>query len=149
LPWQGKLARDDKFANLEGDSVAAGAESCLEHLDDLAVLVLFSFFESELRERVLSEIKSERAKLFHEHIMKIVDDALEGIENGSFYRILEIYKRQDADLVEQVNQVRRYRNWVAHGKRSNRPATVDPRMAFERLRRFLDRFERGGEQPPQ
>jgi hypothetical protein len=34
--------------------------------------------------------------------------------------------------------VRRYRNWVAHGRRSTRPEWVGPRMAYERLSRLWD-----------
>ena len=44
---------------------------------------------------------------------------------------------QASDLVEEVNQVRKYRNWVSHGKRGERPDNVEPPMAFDRLRRFL------------
>jgi hypothetical protein len=42
--------------------------------------------------------------------------------------------------VEEVNQVRQYRNRVAHGRRGNPPFSLDPETASERLKRFLDRF---------
>jgi hypothetical protein len=63
------------------------------------------------------------------------------IEHGSFFKVLEPYKKIDADLIEQVNQVRRYRNWVAHGRRGPQPDAVDPRAAWDRLQRCLDRLE--------
>ena len=44
----------------------------------------------------------------------------------------------DANLIEEVNQVRRYRNWVAHGRRTPQPAAVTPATAYDRLKRFLD-----------
>ena len=47
---------------------------------------------------------------------------------------------EDHDL-EEVNQVRRYRNWVAHGRRAAQPAAVSPKVAFERLTRFLTIFD--------
>ena len=34
----------------------------------------------------------------------------EAVEHGSFYRVVEGYKGLDKDLVEELNQVRRYRN---------------------------------------
>jgi hypothetical protein len=58
----------------------------------------------------------------------------------SIFRVLDVFKGQNADFVEEVNQVRRYRNWVAHGRRATAPPFVDPEMAYERLKRFLDRF---------
>jgi len=45
-----------------------------------------------------------------------------------------------------MNQVRRYRNWVAHGRRTAKPAAVDPETAFRRLKEFLDVLGIGTEQ---
>ncbi len=69
----------------------------------------------------------------HLLLVKATSDAIERIEKGSFYQVLESYKSLDRDLVEQVNQVRKYRNWVAHGKRGASPSAVDPRAAYDRL----------------
>ncbi|HTU92933.1 MAG TPA: hypothetical protein VMF69_22825 [Gemmataceae bacterium] len=33
---------------------------------------------------------------------------------------------------------RAYRNWVAHGRRTEQPAAVNPATAYDRLKRFLD-----------
>jgi uncharacterized protein YutE (UPF0331/DUF86 family) len=63
------------------------------------------------------------------------------IEHGSFYRVLEAYKILDPNLIEEVNQVRRYRNWVAHGRRGVPPDNVGPEAAYDRLGRFLERLE--------
>ena len=70
--------------------------------------------------------------------MRIVEDAVSEIEHGSFYQLLEVFKGRGAELVEEVNQVRRYRNWVAHGRRTAKPDSVDPETAFSRLKRFLN-----------
>jgi hypothetical protein len=144
LPWGGGLGRDSKFVDLEGKQVAVSSEFCLEHLDDLAVLVLFSVFEGTVRERVLTGIKLERANIKDRHLLSILDSALDGIENGSFYNnVLRVFKVQDANLVEEVNQVRQYRNWVAHGRRSRLRADVSPKAAYERLKRFLALLDAG------
>ena len=51
---------------------------------------------------------------------------------------LEPYKADGrANLIEEVNQVRDYRNWVAHGRQGETIATVTPRMTYERLARLL------------
>jgi hypothetical protein len=59
------------------------------------------------------------------------------MKERSFSRILEIFKGMDASLVEEANQVRRYRNWVAHGRQSDPRAKVIPKVAYDRLSRFL------------
>jgi hypothetical protein len=64
-------------------------------------------------------------------------EEIERLRDGSFFHVLEPFKEPDHDLVEQVNQVRRYRNWVAHGRRGDAPAFVDPPGAYDRLTRFL------------
>jgi hypothetical protein len=138
LPWEGMLAKDDKFKALEADAIFADATFCLEHLDDFAILILFSVFESSVRDRVLSDVQDERYRLSNALVAQIVDDAIRDIEQGGFFRILEVFKSRDADLVEEVNQVRRYRNWVAHGRRTAQPDVVDPETAYRRLKRFLD-----------
>lgn len=138
LPWDGPLGKDDKFKRLESDTIVTDAGFGLEHLDDFAVLILFSVFESIIRDRVLEDVRIERGRLSHVLVTQIVDDAIQNIEQGSFFRVLEVYKGQDVELVEEVNQVRKYRNWVAHGRRTDRPDAVEPDTAYDRLKRFLD-----------
>jgi hypothetical protein len=138
LRWDGTLGRDEKLKSLEAEEIITGSSFCLDHLDDFAVLILFSVFESVVRAQVLSEVEDEKRRLRHELIIQIVTDATDEIEHGSFYRVLEVFKGLDANLVEKVNQVRRYRNWVAHGRRTAKPDAVDPETAFRRLKDFLD-----------
>ncbi len=63
LPWGGPLGRDDHFKQLGSDVVVADSKFCLEHLDDFAVLILFSVFESIVRDQVLSEVEDEKAEI--------------------------------------------------------------------------------------
>jgi hypothetical protein len=140
LPWDGQLGSDNKLNNLESDAIVEGAAFCLKHLDDFAVLVLFSVFESAVRDQVLSEVQGEKVRLSHALLVRIVDDAVQDIEHGGFSRLLDVFKGRGKELdglVEEVNQVRRYRNWVAHGRRTAGPDAVDPKAAFDRSNRFL------------
>jgi hypothetical protein len=89
LPWDGALGRDDHLKDLVSEEILNDSQTVLDDLDDLCVLLLFSF---------------------------------------------------DVNLTEEVNQVRRYRNWVAHGRRMEQPAAVDPATAYDRLKRFLNHF---------
>lgn len=138
LPWDGDLGRDEHFKDLNSPEVLDGSQTVLGDLDDLCVLLLFSVFEAAIRERVLAEGEKELPPLGHVAIQRAIAEMKEGIEHGSFFKVLQPYKVLDAHLIEPVNQVRRYRNWVAHGRRTAQPAAVDPATAFDCLKRFLD-----------
>jgi hypothetical protein len=140
LPSEITLWNDDKFRFLGGDDISDHSRLCLEHLDDFAVLVLFSVFESIVREKILAEIEVEREDLQQPHLRHIVEQALEASSKNGSYRVLEVFKDRDTGLVEEVNQVRRYRNWVAHGRRDEAPVVMGPEAARARLQRFVDLF---------
>jgi hypothetical protein len=136
LPWDGSLGRDDHFRDVEESDLLESVHFTLDELDDLAVLVLFSAFESMVRIRVLAEVKSEEGAIRHSVLIEAVQDAIERIEEGSFFWVLKPFKNLDHGLVEEVNKVRHYRNWVAHGRRGAKPSTVEPKTAYARLSRF-------------
>lgn len=140
LPWEGELGRDNRLRRLDGPEIIDRSDAVLRDLDDLCVLLLFSVFEATVRARVLADAEAEVAALRHPAVLGAVRDMREAVEHGSFAKVLEPFKSVDAGLVEQVSQVRRYRNWVAHGRRGQPRAAVDPRSAFDRLQRFLDRI---------
>lgn len=147
LPWDGPLGRDVRLREIQSAQLVEDSLSILGELDDLAVLLMFSVFEATVRNRVLEDIKPEVDRLRHPSLRLAAGDVVEWIEQGSFNRVLEPFKSGGkAALIEEVNQVRRYRNWVAHGRRGVQPPSVDPNIAFERLSRFLDLL--AGESPP-
>lgn len=137
LPWAGRLERDNLFGMVQSDEVVEETAQALDPLGDLAVLVLFSVFEATVREWVSAAIEPELLGITHPTLRHAAEAAREAIDDGSFFRVLEPYKRLDPGLIEEVNQVRRYRNWVAHGRRRDEPASVTPESAYDRLSRFL------------
>jgi hypothetical protein len=58
----------------------------------------FSVFESVVRDQVLSDVEDEKSRLRHPVIVKIVNNAAQEIEHGSFYRELQVFKGLDASL---------------------------------------------------
>lgn len=142
IPWEAAaLGRDDEFRTLEASDVEAETVASLKPIDDLAVVVLFSVFESIVRDHVVGLIEPEADRLQDPILKQAAADAIQGVEEGSFYlRVLEPLKKQyrlAADLVTQVDQVRDYRNWAAHGRRKTPRNNVTPEQAYERLREFL------------
>jgi hypothetical protein len=135
------LGNDNHFRDLTGAVVEGESKNGREPLDDLAVVVLFSVFESRVRDYLIARLEPEVAKLTEPILKAAAEDAVRGVEEGSFYRrVLDPLKQQqavNANLVTEVDQVRDYRNWVAHGRRGNPTNAVDPKTAYERLSRFL------------
>ncbi len=132
------LHRDDKFRTIESATIRDLAKRVTEDLDDMAVLLLFSVFEATVRDRTLVEMDRELEKPpRHLVLKKAVGDAKDTIEHGSFGRLTESYKDLDPKLRTMVDQVRHYRNWVAHGRRGSVKNNIDPKAARTRLEQFL------------
>jgi hypothetical protein len=142
FPEESPLWRDDSFRSLDSKKMIEGSDLGLEHLDDFAVMVFFSVFESIVRNRVIGRVEKERGKITQELLIGLINASLRDFRKRSFHGVLEMFKGLDADLVEEVNQVRRYRNWVAHGRQSAPPSSVDPDVAYKRLSRFLEAMTR-------
>ncbi|MGH7222865.1 MAG: hypothetical protein ACRELF_06540, partial [Gemmataceae bacterium] len=116
---------DDHFKTLEASDIVEETTTSLKPIDDLAIVVLFSVFESHVRDHLVARIKPEATGLSEPILKEAADDAIQGVEEGSFSRrVLYPLKEQrhvSAELVEKINQVRKYRNWVAHGRREPVP----------------------------
>lgn len=141
IPWDESPWRSDgHFAHLQQSEVTEPAQSGLDHLDDLAVVVLFSVFEAVVRGLVLTEVEEDVQRVRHPVVVKALRVAKKKVNEGSFFTILESYKGPHSNLIEEVSQVRRYRNWVSHGRRNARPPSVSPLAAYERLTDFMQMF---------
>lgn len=141
--WVDRLAQDNVLREVGAQQLADDAIRVTAELDDLAVLVLFSVFEATVRDIVEEQVRPEVDGLRHSTLIKAGREVLEVLAEGSFFRILEPFKAPAShDLVEQVNQIRRYRNWVAHGCRPDKKpnASVKPEQAYERLNQFLTKI---------
>ncbi|MHC5542113.1 hypothetical protein ACYOEI_28155 [Singulisphaera rosea] len=131
------LHNDNVFRHIESTTIQDLASQVLEDLDDLAVLLLFSVFEASVRERNFEEMERELETPRHIVPKKAIADAKDTVEHGSFGRLTESYKGLDPDLRTLVDQVRRYRNRVAHGRRKVVSNNVEPDPARSRLGQFL------------
>jgi len=147
LPWAGTLGNDDHFRLLTGEQIQEMAQGVLEEFDDLAVFVIFSVFESIVRRNEAKDLETEVAGLRHPVLQRSAKTMLRNLAEGSFYNnVLELFKRDGREpenqtvnsLVEEVSRVRRYRNWVAHGRKATgRLDPISPRNAYDTLQAFL------------
>ena len=135
------IFRDESFKMLEASDIIHETTISLKPIDDLAIIVLFSVFESTVRDYLVALIRPEADSLSDPILRHASEDAIHGIEEGSFYRrVPEPLKQQErvsAELITQIDQVRDYRNWVAHGRRNMPVNNVSPQDAFDRLKQFL------------
>ncbi len=134
------LNRASRLRDRPAAEVVEKANTVLDDLDDLAVLVLFSVFEATVRTLAKADVNRETAQVRHPAVLRTVNDLKEAIENGSFGKVTDAYKTMGVDLTAQVNQVRKFRNWVAHGRRDVPENRVEPQSAIDRLRRYLERL---------
>src|SRR5262249_49888862 len=133
------LGLDNKFRTLAKDEIQDKARQVLEDLDDLAVLLLFSVFEAEVRDRTLEGVERELTiPPRHPALNDAIDEMKDTIRNGSFGILTRMYRNLDPDLKTQVDQIRKFRNWVAHGRRGEAENEVTPEQSRERLERFLE-----------
>ena len=111
------LGRHNRLKDRTAADLQDMAKTILEDLDDLAVLVLFSVFEATVRAQAGADVDRETALISHVAVLEAVKDLKEAIANGSFAKVTTAFKRMDPDLTAQINQLRKFRNWVAHGRR--------------------------------
>jgi hypothetical protein len=134
------LGRDNRLRDVTSADLSDMAATILEDLDNLAVLVLFSVFEATVRARTEADVDREIAELQHPAVLSAVNDLKDAIKNGSFGKVTAAYKKMGTDLTEEVNQVRTFRNWVAHGRQGAPANNVVPEQAIDRLHRYLARL---------
>ena len=136
------LYRDKVFGQMEANEIGELARQVLADLDDLAVLLMFSVFEATVRQRMRDGMDREMAELpQHLVLRRAVEEAREVVAHGSFGNLTNSYKGLDADQKSLVDQVRIYRNWVAHGRRDKPVNNITPEAAHDRLRTFLGLLE--------
>jgi hypothetical protein len=134
------LSRDNRLRDRTSADLVDKANLILADLDDLSVLLVFSVFEATVRARANADVDRETVEMRHPAVLSAIRALKDAIENGSFGKVTEAYKGMDIDLTAQVNQVRSYRNWVAHGRRGQAVNHVEPDSAVDRLRRYLARL---------
>lgn len=111
-------------------------------LNDLTILSLIASFEQlvlDFTVKIVNEnIENTKNPLFY----KMSKYAFKNADRWHFVDILDLFKSViNPQIIGDVKQVYKYRNWVAHGKKDRKPLTLEPYIAHERLSQFLDKLE--------
>lgn len=135
--WE-HIEGDNKLRSLDGAKVVADAKLAGSPLNDLAIVMMFSVFEATVRRLLAEQLKRELPSITHPLVLGAVRDRLETLKTRSFAEVLNSFsKGGHANLAEEVRQVRKYRNWITHGRSGKPVDNVDPQSARDRLTRFL------------
>lgn len=138
----GSFPLDNIFVSKPVHEIRTSLSIAVSELDDLTVVALVSVFEQQvldyLRTTTATTIRNS-SDPFENSVMKY---ALKRAENWRFPDILDFFKPVvGSTLAGEAKQIYQYRNWVAHGRRKEKPVSVDPLTAYKRLAEFMLRYE--------
>jgi len=134
------LARDSILRNRTAAAILDDTNRILDDLEDLAVPVLFTVFEAEVRG--VAQVDAERLlrEMSHPAMLSATKDLEDAIKSGSFGKVTAAYQPMDVDMTAQIDQIRGFRNWVAHGRRGPVDNLTNPERAIERMRRYVEKI---------
>ena len=148
LAKENKNALSEKtvFYTIPVTEVISSLRIVREEIDDFAILSMVAVFEQKLLsvvEQIYKNIDSDVQKNFAD--LSRERELLEffhkkTLKRWHFEDILELFKDfVDRDFLSQIKLIYKYRNWVAHGKYTDQPTSVDPLTVYEKLSEFLER----------
>lgn len=92
----------------------------MEAIKDLFIIDAFAAFERLLRKRVLDSLESQKNAL-SANLVQVVRNESEFIKIETLLDVLKNFV--GSNRIGLIKQIKRYRDWVAHGKR---PLTYSP-----------------------
>lgn len=138
---RGRLLAGSGFEGLSREAVDARLDEIQEHLDDQTVLMLYAAFESEIRDHLIAQsrhLRSHATRPDGAFAAALADHYEAWCEEWRMDKVAGLYAGAVGEvLVGQVGQVRKYRHWVAHGKRWQKPSLTTPTFAYQTLNSFL------------
>jgi hypothetical protein len=137
---RGIALQGSQFLAATDQQVSDQLDTAQDMIDDQAVMFLYATFEAALRDHVVAQ-----AGLFGGAIHP---SAQFGLNMQSWFTELCGETRMDRvaglfspsvsqTLVAQAGSIRKYRHWLAHGKRGAIPPSVTPFFAYTSLTSFL------------
>jgi hypothetical protein len=128
------------YYSLSTDECLRRVTSAKAELDDLTVVSLAAAFERAIRDHV----KDGAVMALHVPPFltpaAVADHWMSGAEDWKMEDLLRLFRGRLTDgHLSAAAMVRKYRNWVAHGRNRNRPPEhqVEPVMAYTNLTEIL------------
>jgi hypothetical protein len=138
--WQERPFRNTTFHRQEPGRIAQRLDEANAELDKLALFSLYAGFEARLRDHVSGHAGLLRSaagpdRQFGE---ALADEFGAYIGGPRFGKLIELFGHAvGEDLIAKAGAIRKFRHWVAHGRRGPAPPSVPPRAAYKTLTEFL------------
>ena len=133
------LPPDSPYLTEPLSSVKEQLKRALEEMEDLTVVSLFFLFEKIILSHLEETANYLKAQNMEPFLNQVVKYGLKTPDRWKIEEILDLYKVNiDPNLVGQVKQIFKYRNWIAHGRRGAKPLSIDHRLTYFRLTLFLE-----------
>lgn len=131
------LLHHTSYAGQGRDMAVPALQRAQESTERAHLVILWAHFEQALqafvRDRVGAALDQSNDPVFP----PLSEPVLARLDRWQSDRLVAAFQPWvDAQLLEQVNQIRRYRNWLAHKDRQPPPA-ISADMAYRILRAFL------------
>ena len=137
FPITAKIGKS--FAAKEDEAITSLSDLKNE-LDDLIIVSLFVTFEQFIIDYITNtniNTVNQETDLFKKEIFQY---CLKDSDKWKFKEILDLFKPIiDPTIIGDIKQIYDYRNWVAHGKRKQKPINTDPITVHNKLTDFLKR----------
>ena len=138
LPWEGTMGRDNRLRGVEAKELRQNAQLAQQHLDDSAIILMFSAFEGLVRNHAANQVRIAAATISHPILIAAGKEATRSVAKGPFWYVLDAYaKGGHAGIADRVRRIRKYRNWLSHGRRGKPQSAIEPKTAYDQLRDFL------------
>ena len=129
---------ESQLSTLPPAASRAKLDGLRKNLDDMAVVALYATFEAILLEDLSKQCDDEITMSVTPLVEKVKTYAFKEADHWRIKDILDMYKAVVPEqVVGDVKQVCDYRNWVAHGRKADKPTYVRPNTAYRRLTMFL------------
>jgi hypothetical protein len=138
--WQERPFRNTTFHRQEAGHVTERLNAANTELDKLTLFSLYAAFEARLRDHVSGHVGLLRAAgtpdpQFGE---ALADEFGAFVGGPRFGKLIELFDHAvGEELIAKAGAIRKFRHWMAHGRRGPAPPSVPPRAAYNTLTEFL------------
>lgn len=130
-----------QFATMNNDQEILDAlDAAQEELDDQTVMFLYAAFEARLRDHVTAQghhlaAAAQPGPQFGPNLQNWFIELCNETRMDKVVALFESWAGPTG--VAQAGSIRKYRHWLAHGKRGAIPPSVTPQLAYNSLTSFL------------
>ncbi|MFM0646605.1 hypothetical protein PQR14_19950 [Paraburkholderia bryophila] len=139
-----ELIRRTQFTGATPEDANIALEDAAKQAADLAILALFATFERFVIEHLQTANRLLATGYPQQYANRLAEKFETEVEYWRFGEILNLFKGEvDADLIEQVKQIKQYRDWIAHQNPCKSiPTQVAPETVFDVLTRMIEQIRR-------